>query len=70
MFYTYLYYMYDTYLAKYGADSDTNKRLLERQYLGIGKTQDVAAAIAFLISPAARFITGICLPVDGGTTSS
>lgn len=63
-------HMYDTYLAKYGADSDTNKRLLERQYLGIGKTQDVAAAIAFLISPAARFITGICLPVDGGTTSS
>ena len=45
------------------------KRLLSQQYLGIGKTEDVAAAIAFLLSPAARFITGICLPVDGGSLS-
>ena len=60
--------MYEKYLLQYGCDS--NSKLLERQYLGIGKTDDVAAAVAFLMSPAAKFITGVCLPVDGGVTSS
>ncbi len=32
----------------------------------IGTTDDVAAAVVFLASPAARFITGVTLPVDGG----
>lgn len=62
--------MYEQYLLQYGSDSNSNSKLLERQYLGIGKTDDVAAAIAFLMSSAARFITGICLPVDGGYTSN
>lgn len=33
-----------------------------------GKAEEVAAAAAFLASPAASFITGINLPVDGGLT--
>jgi NAD(P)-dependent dehydrogenase (short-subunit alcohol dehydrogenase family) len=37
--------------------------------LGHGQPQDVAAAAAFLLSPAARWITGIDLPVDGGYTA-
>lgn len=63
--------MYEKYLeGNGGVDGATNKRLLRRQYLGIGEPVDVASAIAFLLSPAARFITGICLPIDGGATSN
>ncbi len=62
--------MYTKYLTHYGEDSDSNKELLSRQYLGIAKTSDIANAIAFLLSPEARFITGITLPVDGGMTTT
>jgi NAD(P)-dependent dehydrogenase (short-subunit alcohol dehydrogenase family) len=44
--------------------------VLNRQYLGLGEATDVANAIAFLLSPASKFITGISLPVDGGYLSS
>ncbi|WP_374034760.1 SDR family oxidoreductase [Bdellovibrio bacteriovorus] len=36
----------------------------------IGEPQEMAEAIAFLASPAAAYITGINLPVDGGRTPS
>lgn len=62
--------MYENFIARYGEDSASNDYILKRQYLGIAEMQDIANAIAFLISPAARFITGICLPVDGGYTTS
>jgi NAD(P)-dependent dehydrogenase (short-subunit alcohol dehydrogenase family) len=31
-----------------------------------GRPDDVANAVVFLASPAAAYITGVCLPVDGG----
>jgi citronellol/citronellal dehydrogenase len=32
----------------------------------LGEEAEVSAAVCFLLSPGARFITGACLPVDGG----
>ncbi|MCX8229105.1 MAG: SDR family NAD(P)-dependent oxidoreductase [Planctomycetota bacterium] len=40
--------------------------LEERHLLGLGTPDAVADAIAFLLSDAARWITGVALPVDGG----
>lgn len=31
-----------------------------------GEPEDIASAVAWLVSPAARFVTGAVLPVDGG----
>ena len=41
-------------------------RLLSRQPLGLGQPGQVAAAVCFLLSDAASFVTGVNLPVDGG----
>lgn len=49
------------------ADPEREKRVLQRTPMKkLGNPEDVAAAALFLASDAARFITGVNLPVDGG----
>ena len=46
---------------------ETRKLIVDATPLkGIGTADDVAAAVVYLASPQARFVTGITLPVDGG----
>ena len=42
---------------------------IARRPLGrIGEPEEVAALICFLLSPAASFINGVLVPVDGAAT--
>ncbi|MCJ8152075.1 SDR family NAD(P)-dependent oxidoreductase [Shinella sedimenti] len=55
----------------YTSVEEMQKIRLDMVPMGInGKPQDVAEAALFLASDAARFITGVCLPVDGGQSCS
>lgn len=61
-----------TTMAKTGEDRDTvyAKMAAEIPMGRFARPEETAAAIAFLCSPAAAYITGINLPVDGGRTRS
>jgi NAD(P)-dependent dehydrogenase (short-subunit alcohol dehydrogenase family) len=48
-------------------DPARKRRILARTPLGrFGEPDDIGAAAVYLCSPAAKFLTGVVLPVDGG----
>lgn len=50
-------------------DPERKKKVLSRTPLGrLGRPEEVADAVLFLISESASFITGVVLPVDGGNS--
>jgi len=52
-----------------GSDPDRMNRALNRTPIGkFGKPSDIGWATVFLASDAARYITGVSLPVDGGNS--
>jgi NAD(P)-dependent dehydrogenase (short-subunit alcohol dehydrogenase family) len=50
-------------------DPARRRRILARTPLGrFGQADDIGAAAVYLCSPAAKFVTGAVLPVDGGAS--
>ncbi|MDZ8117014.1 SDR family NAD(P)-dependent oxidoreductase [Pontiella agarivorans] len=48
---------------------DRKRKILERTPMNrLGQVEEIGTAATFLCSPAAGFITGACLPVDGGAS--
>lgn len=61
----------DTAMMRQAVESDPGRKakILGRTPLGgFGRPEDIGWAAAYLCSPAARFVTGVCLPVDGGAS--
>ena len=49
-----------------GDDERRNKILGRTPMKKFGKPEDIGWAAVYLCSPAAKYVTGICLPIDGG----
>ena len=61
----------DSAMLRKSFDGDAQRRdkILARTPLGrVGEPDDVAQALVYLASPAAKFVTGVVLPVDGGVS--
>jgi len=55
--------------AVYNKNEDAQKRIASMHPLGLGQPEDVAYACIYLLSDAARWVTGTNMIVDGGYTA-
>jgi gluconate 5-dehydrogenase len=61
----------DSAMMRNALDSDPERKakILGRTPMArFGEASDIGHAAVYLASPAAKFITGVCLPVDGGAS--
>jgi gluconate 5-dehydrogenase len=59
----------DMFLNAIKSDSERKQKIVNRIAMNsFGKAEDIGNAAVFLSSPAARYITGVVLSVDGGAT--
>ena len=61
----------DTAMSRkaFAGDPQRKDKILSRTPLGrLGEPDDVGWAVVYLMSPAAKFVTGVVLPVDGGVS--
>ena len=62
----------DTAMSQQALNNDPARKgkIISRTALGrLGETEDIGWAVAYLCSPAAKFITGTVMPVDGGAST-
>ncbi len=57
--------MYQAYMEKF-SDTFEVKEIQEKQYMGVSEPEEVANTVAFLLSDAAKTITGTSILIDGG----
>jgi NAD(P)-dependent dehydrogenase (short-subunit alcohol dehydrogenase family) len=50
----------------YGNDKEFTEAIVRKHPLGLGKPDDVASAVVYLLSEASRWMTGSVLTIDGG----
>jgi NAD(P)-dependent dehydrogenase (short-subunit alcohol dehydrogenase family) len=55
--------------ATYSESDEALARIIAMHPLGLGQTTDVANACIYLLSDAARWVTGTTLTIDGGYTA-
>jgi NAD(P)-dependent dehydrogenase (short-subunit alcohol dehydrogenase family) len=62
--------LYDTWLAGMPDPAESEREVVSRIPLGrLATPEDVAAAVAYLVSDDARYVTGTTIKVDGGYTA-